>query len=594
MRQLDVVIMLHSHLPYVLNHGRWPHGSDWICEAAIDTYLPLVEKLRALDRENIAAPVTVGFTPILANQLAHPTFHSELEAYFDQRLSFCDEAPESLQSTGDDHLIPLVDFWRSRLVRLRLLFHEIERDIPGEFRRLQDNERLEITGSAATHGFLPLLGRDESIRLQLGLGMREHRRVFGRDAIGCWLPECAYRPRGSWSPRGAPSPRVRRGIEEHVAEAGFGYFFVDAHLARAGAPLGVYGEVVAGEAAAVERVPRSESIAQRAKRSPYQSYRVTSHRSPREVAALVRDPRSSMQVWSRDMGYPGSAPYLEFHKIRWPGGLKLWRVSAPRTDLGDKEPYEPMVARGQAHADAQHFTMLLDRLATNEGRQEGSVVVAPFDTELYGHWWFEGPDFLGDVYATLPEFPRLRAVTGGAHLAAHSPRTGLRLVSGSWGKNGDYSMWFNDEVFWTWPVIWRLEDAFWDLAPRALEREALHPMLAQAARELLLLQSSDWQFIISTGEVEDYAVRRFNGHASDTSRLIDALRSALDGGDVDAGLRLADELQRRDDVFRDIIPAIREAIELSAESGGRRGARAAGTSGSASLLDPQASSLAVL
>jgi 1,4-alpha-glucan branching enzyme len=277
-----------------------------------------------------------------------------------------------------------------------------------------------------------------------------------------------------------------------------------------------------------------------------------------------------MQVWSRDLGYPGAAPYLEFHKIRWPGGLKLWRVSASGTDLGEKEPYEPMVARGQAHTDAQHFTMLLDRLAMTEGRQEGSVVVAPFDTELYGHWWFEGPDFLGDVYASLPEFPRLRAVTGGSHLAAHSPRSGLRLVSGSWGKNGDYSMWFNDEVAWTWPIIWRLEDAFWDLAARALEREVLHPLLAQAARELLLLQSSDWQFIISTGEVEDYAVRRFNGHASDTTTLIDALRSALDGGDADAGLRLAVELQRRDDVFRDIIPAIREAVELSAESGRQR------------------------
>jgi len=110
MNQVDVVVMLHSHLPYVLNHGRWPHGSDWICEAAIDTYLPLVEKFRALDALNIAAPVTVGFTPILANQLEHPTFVKELEAYFDQRLGFCDEAPESLESTGDSHLLPLVEY----------------------------------------------------------------------------------------------------------------------------------------------------------------------------------------------------------------------------------------------------------------------------------------------------------------------------------------------------------------------------------------------------------------------------------------------------------------------------------------------------
>jgi 1,4-alpha-glucan branching enzyme len=197
MNQVDVVVMLHSHLPYVLNHGRWPHGSDWICEAAIDTYLPLIEKFRALDALNIAAPVTVGFTPILANQLEHPTFVKELEAYFDQRLGFCDEAPASLESTGDSHLLPLVDFWRTRLVRLRLLFQEIDRDIPREFRRLQEAERIEITSSAATHGFLPMLARDESIRFQLALGAAEHTRIFGRRANGCWVPECAYRPPGA-------------------------------------------------------------------------------------------------------------------------------------------------------------------------------------------------------------------------------------------------------------------------------------------------------------------------------------------------------------------------------------------------------------
>jgi 1,4-alpha-glucan branching enzyme len=300
-----------------------------------------------------------------------------------------------------------------------------------------------------------------------------------------------------------------------------------------------------------------------------------------------------MQVWSRDSGYPGAPPYLEFHKIRWPGGLKLWRVSAPGTDLGAKEPYEPMDARGQAHTDARHFTWLLDRLAHEQARHDGSVVVAPFDAELYGHWWFEGPDFLGDVYASLPEHARLRAVTAGAHLASHAPRTGLRLANGSWGKNGDYSMWLNDQVAWTWPIIWRLEDEFWDLAPDALARDEAHPILAQAARELLLLQSSDWQFIISTGEVADYAVRRFNGHAGDIRALLDALRAALDGAGADAGLRLAAELQRRDGVFREIIPSIRRAIELSAESRGSRRGQLRGSGGAAADHWRLASGLAV-
>jgi 1,4-alpha-glucan branching enzyme len=562
MRQTDFVLMLHSHLPYVLNHGRWPHGSDWICEAAIDTYLPLIEKMRALDAANIAAPVTIGFTPILANQLEHPTFAKELDDYFHQRLEFCDEAPESLESTGDQHLLPLVDYWRTRLVRLRLLFHEIDKDITHEFRRLQDAGRLEITSSAATHGFLPLLGRDESIRLQLALGRSEHRRIFGRDPDGCWVPECAYRAAGPWRPiPGEPSRGERRGVEAHLADAGYRYFFVDSHMARAGAPLGVYGEWFAGEA---ERVATGGVAPRRIAHSPYRAYRVTSNLDAGPVAALVRDPRASMQVWSRHGGYPGEFAYLEFHKIRWPGGLRLWRVSAPGTDLGDKEPYDPDAARGLAHGHAMHFAALLDEIAATRGGRNDSVIVIPFDTELFGHWWFEGPDFLGDVYASIPVFERLRAVTAGAHVNARAPGQGLRLAEGSWGKDGDYSMWMNPQVQWTWPLIWSLEDRLWSIAPRALERPEFHDVLAQAARSLLLLQSSDWQFIISTGEVEDYAIRRFNGHAADTRDLLEALERALDGRDEDSAHKLAHTLQQRDDVFREIIPSIEEALRLPA------------------------------
>ena len=557
MNQVDVVVMLHSHLPYVLNHGRWPHGSDWICEAAIDTYLPLIEKFRGLDALNIASPVTVGFTPILANQLEHPTFAKELEAYFDQRLQFCDEAPASLESTGDGHLLPLVDFWRSRLVRLRLLFHEIDQDIPREFRRLQDAERIEITTSAATHGFLPMLARDESIRLQLALGAAEHVRVFGRRADGCWVPECAYRPPGEWAPAGR-EPVERAGTETHVAWAGFRYFFVDSHMARAGNPLGLYGERFDGE---VIHVPK-DGIDTRhpASHTPYEAYRVTDETADREVAALVRDPRSSAQVWSRHGGYPGAPAYLEFHKIRWPGGLKLWRVSEPGTDLGNKAPYEPEAARNQANAHAGHFARLLDRVSVAQLEKGGTVIVAPFDTELFGHWWFEGPDFLGDFYAQLPDYSELRATTAGGHLDAHAPRSGLRLGEGSWGANGDFSMWNGPLVAWTWPVIWEIEERFWSLAPRALAEERTHEILAQAARSMLLLQSSDWQFIISTGEVEDYAIRRFNGHADDCRNLLTQLEQVLDGGDLSEAVRLTRELQARDDVFREIIPSIRQAI----------------------------------
>jgi 1,4-alpha-glucan branching enzyme len=298
--------------------------------------------------------------------------------------------------------------------------------------------------------------------------------------------------------------------------------------------------------------------------SPYQAYRVTQELDARMVAALVRDPRSSQRVWNRHGGYPGDGRYLEFHKIRWPGGLRLWRVTSRTSDLGQKEPYVPDEARRTAGEHARDFADMLARLSRGQASEAGAVIVAPFDTELFGHWWFEGPDFLGDLYAALPAHATVRAVTAGEHLDSYDAPLGIQLAQGSWGANGDYSMWMNEQVAWTWPIIWDLEEAFWSLAPDALSKTELHPVLAQAARSLLLLQSSDWQFIISTGEVEDYAIRRFTGHADDTRELLGILRNGLQGIDMGRGMERVVELQSRDDVFREIIPSIRSALGQTA------------------------------
>jgi len=555
--RMDFVFTLHSHLPYVLNHGRWPHGSDWIAEAAIDTYLPLIEALRALDAEGIAAPVTIGFTPVLANQLASDAFRAELELYFQQRLDHCDEAPASLEETGDTHLIPLVDYWRERLTRLRALFRSIDRDIVAVFRDLETRGRIEIIGSAATHGFLPLLARDESIQLQLDVGRREHTRLFGRAPHGCWLPECAYRPRGPWKPTAdAPDTGPRPGIEEYLADAGFRFFFADAHMARAGSPLGLYGQVTANE---LEHVASPDAHWE-ATRTPYRVYRVTSTHTPETVAAFIRDPDSSAQVWSRHQGYPGEGRYLEFHKIRWPGGLKLWRVTGNSVDLGAKEPYDPLTASAMTSAHGAHFASLLATIAATHPVHRRGVVVAPFDTELFGHWWHEGPEFLANVYRALRSQPAVKPATASDHLAVNRARTGLRLGAGSWGANGDYSMWLNGQTAWTWPKIWELEERFWTMAREAIEFPPAYDALAQAARELLLVQSSDWQFIISTGAVTDYAIRRFTGHADACDRLFDAIRDGLVSGDLTNATNAASELRAQDDLFPDVLDSVRAVL----------------------------------
>jgi len=545
---MDFVLTLHSHLPYVLHHGRWPHGSDWLCEAAVDTYLPLLEQLQGLALEGTAAPVTIGFTPVLANQLASPTFAQELEAFFDQREAACKEAPASLAATRDSALLPLVEFWQSRFGRLRSLFHSVDSNILAAFRRLQDGGQLEIIGSAATHGYLPLLARDESIRLQLVVGRNEHRRLFGRDPVGCWLPECAYRPRVGRRP----------GIDEQLASAGFRYFFTDAHLAQAGTPLGTHYEVTLGaERFDAERHDGPSKPTGAPVRSPYRAYRVTPPRAKRSVAALVRDPRSSMQVWSRHHGYPGDEWYLEFHKIRWPGGLKLWRVTGPDVDLGAKRAYEPSAAHGRVGEHARHFAQLLAGIAAEH---RTGVVVAPFDTELFGHWWFEGVDFLAGVYRELRHQPGVRPVAASRHLTDHPAGTALRLAEGSWGVNGDHTMWLNDRTAWTWPRLRALEGAFWKAAPAALASPGTRPALAQAARELLLAQASDWQFMISTGAVPDYAERRFKLHCDDAERLIAAVTSGSSGGGGEGSAALAAELERRDDLFPNVLEAVAEVL----------------------------------
>ncbi len=562
---MHFVLTLHSHLPYVLNHGRWPHGSDWLCEATLDTYLPLLEALLELEERGTVSPVTLGITPVLANQLASPRFREEMDAFFQQRLKACDEAPASLIETGDRDLLTLVDYWRGRFLRLQSLFETIEGDILGAFRKLEEDARLEIISSAATHGFLPLLGREESVRLQLAVGFAEHRRLFGRNPKGCWAPECAYRPEGLWDPMpGISRARQRAGLEDFLSEAGFKYFFVDTHMAEAGEALGWSGDVTHGTErfdAAFEGEPKASSGT--AARSAYQAYYVGQPGSGMGLAAFVREPEASKQVWSRQLGYPGDAAYLEFHKIRWPSGLKYWSVTGPKVDLGGKVAYEPKAARYRASDHATHFAGLLGHIQRKARVEPSGVAMAPFDTELFGHWWFEGVDFLKELFNRLPFREGVVPVTASEHLESFPAQAAIRPLEGSWGANGDFSMWLNEGTRWTWERLWPLEDRFWEAAPRALSSEKTRPILAQAARQLLLAQSSDWQFMISTGAVPDYAEKRLNRHSDDADMLLDALSPTATEEDLANALEKVNELQVRDDLFPNILDSVEEILGQS-------------------------------
>ncbi len=546
---MDFVLTLHGHLPYVLHHGRWPHGSVWLCEAAFDSYLPLIEALQALEREKIPAPVTLGVTPVLANQLSHPSFVSEFEAYMARRLEGAAGAAEHLAVSGDADLIPIAKFWHERLTRLLALFRALDGDLVGALRGFEDRGRIELISSAATHGFLPLFARDESIRLQLAVGVAEHKRLFGRAPTGCWLPECAYRPGGPWGPAGARPQSYRAGTDEHLAARGYRYFFVDTHLVRAGAELGY---------------PDLDAIPVTGERTPYVAYRVaSSKRRAHDLFALVRDPKASGQVWSRAQGYPGDEWYLEFHKIRWPDGLRLWRVTGSGVDLGAKQRYDPGAAGNSARNHAAHFASVLRETAGRvqehkAARAPQSVVTAPFDAELFGHWWFEGVDFIEQLYRQLAR-NGVRPVTARQHIAdGGKARPTIQLTEGSWGKNGDFSMWLNDQTSWTWKRLWALEEAYWAVAAKALAGGPKpRAVLAQATRSMLLAQASDWQFIISTAEAADYANQRFDEHCGQAEDLVRALAN---GKIDDATMHRVEALGAQDSLFPNVLRSIAEAL----------------------------------
>jgi len=551
---MDFVLTLHGHLPYVLHHGRWPHGSVWLCEAAFDSYLPLIEALQALEQERVPSPVTLGITPVLANQLAHPSFVSEFEAYMERRLEGAAGAPAHLSAAGDSQLVPIAKFWHERLTRLLALFRSLDGDLVGALRGFEDRGRIELISSAATHGFLPLLSRDESIRLQLAVGVAEHKRLFGRTPTGCWLPECAYRPGGPWNPPGVPAAlrqMFRPGTDEHLAAAGYRYFFVDTHLVRAGAALGY---------------PEVEDISVAGERTPYVAYRVaSSKRRAHDLFALVRDPKASAQVWSRTQGYPGDEWYLEFHKIRWPDGLRLWRVTGGAVDLGGKQRYDPSAASNSARNHAEHFASVLRETATRIQQQRAArnaplpVVTAPFDAELFGHWWFEGVDFLAQLYRRLAR-NGVRPVTARQHVTSSAKASPtIQLTEGSWGKNGDFSMWLNDQTSWTWQRLWALEQAYWAVAPTALAGGPKpRAVLAQATRSMLLAQASDWQFIISTGEAADYANQRFDEHCGQAEDLV---RVLANGKIDDATMQRVEALGAQDSLFPNILRNVADALK---------------------------------
>jgi 1,4-alpha-glucan branching enzyme len=558
------LLTLHSHLPLVLGHGRWPHGSDWLSEVTIGCYLPLleaVERLAAEGRRNLA---TINISPVLCEQLAHSSYRPEIETYLTHRLESVKENRAHFERTGEHALADLTYYWEQNYGHVLARFRALNGDVLGAFGRLARTGAIELITCAATHGYLPLLGRDESVALQLATGAASYRRHVGAEPRGIWLPECAYRPRYEWTPPAGPLKgkvrRRRRGIEEFLAMHGLRYFVTDAHLLQGGESLSAYRDYYP----ALRRVAGSVEHPQyRPDRTPYLPYLVASRGGHGEAIAFSRDPKTTLQVWSRGVGYPGDAWYLEFHKKHFPGGIRYWRVTDSRSDLGDKLIYVPQAARESLERHADHFTGLMIQVLDAEAQRSGRPVAAcnPYDTELFGHWWFEGPEFLAAILRRFPD-AGITVQTLGGYADLHPPQEAITLLEGSWGEGGDHRVWLNRDTEWTWEMAYTVEEEFWTLVESVAweGRPLLERVLAQLARELLILQASDWQFLITTWAARDYAEERFAGHHAHVVRLANLLRD-LSGG---SPLQTADEQflaerETQDFPFPDVLEHVRAA-----------------------------------
>jgi len=559
-------LVLHTHLPFVLGHGRWPHGSDWLMEVAAGCYLPLLDTIGEAAASGVSPRITIDVSPVLAGQLAAPAFRSEFEEYLRARISSARENRQEFAAANQPELAHLAEGWegfyRDRLQQ----FERLNGDLVGALRALADQGHVTLITCAATHGYLPLLSREESIALQLRVAVAAHRQHFGRAPDGIWLPECAYRPRYEWTPPVGPHKgggRVRRrGIEEFMADAGLKFFITDVHLMRGGSPLSAYRDYYP----ALQQLSGPQPPSYRPDRTPYRPYLVASRGGHGTATAFVRDPDSTLQVWSRDRGYPGDGSYLEFHKKHFPGGLRYWRVTDAKVDLGGKQLYEPARAQERVQAHAGHFVDLLRGVLTANPEGPHAVVCSPYDTELFGHWWFEGPRWLAEVFARLPQ-ARIAPVDCVTYLETYPPDTTITLLEGSWGEGGDHRVWLNPHTEWTWERIYAAEDEFWTLARQAgtYATDPARRVASQLARELLLMQASDWQFLITTWAARDYAEARIAEHHATFTRLAQALRRLLAGGAMPpAEEEFLAACEAQDFLFPDILSHVAEACRVPA------------------------------
>jgi 1,4-alpha-glucan branching enzyme len=516
-------LVLHAHLPYV-RHPEHEYflEENWLYEAITETYIPLLEVFSRLLNDGVDFRITVSLSPPLIEMLDDTLLRERYLRHIGRLIELSEK--ELFRTEGDIHFGPVVRMYHERFRQCRHFFENVcRKDLVSVFRSLQDTGKVEIITSAATHAFLPnLFLFPQAVKAQLTVGSEQYRRHFVKNSNGIWLPECGF----------------AEGLDYHIKAAGIQYFFLETHGLMHGKPL-----------------------------PPYEVYAPVV--CPSGAVAFGRDSETAKQVWSSVEGYPGDFFYRDFYRdigfdldldyvkshldpygAKTYTGLKYYRV----TGTSDrKDPYIMQRAKEKAREHASHFIRERERQvnALSEKLNVRPVITAMYDAELFGHWWFEGPEWLEQLFREIHRSNvHFRTITPSGYLNMNQPETRLQASEpcmSSWGERGYSDVWLNEKNDYVYRHLLKATEHMHSLAERFPDARGIFlRALNQAAREILLSQHSDWAFILKSGTSAEYAAERFRRHIEDFHYLYQAIIS-----DTLSNRRLT-EIEERDRIFGDI------------------------------------------
>lgn len=507
----NLLLILHAHLPYV-RHPEFDRFLEerWFFEAVVETYIPLIKFFDKLEQEGTPFKLTLSISPPLANMMEDPLLRQRCLRHLDISIALAEKETE--RTRGHDGLHFLSQMYLRLFTEARETFADrCDTRLLSAYKEYAKKGRLELITCAGTHGFLPLLrGEPSSVRAQVFTAVQEHQRIFGEQPRGMWVPECAFYP----------------GLDEVLAEAGVRYFVVDSHAIDHADPAPAFGVA-----------------------APLYT--------PSGVAAFGRHPTTSKLVWSSIIGYPADYNYREYYRdigfdlnqdylqpfqyasgVRTHTGIKYHRITGP----GEyKELYNPDWAADTVKRHAHDFVQRCSAEArrARAGMPMPSVIVSPYDAELFGHWWFEGPQWIYHVFREMAwTGDDLGPSTPGEYLSQFPIQQKGMPAPSTWGKKGYNEHWVNPRTEWVWrPLHEAAQRMRWSVQRHTgcIAGSLPDRALRQAGRELMLAQASDWPFIITNGTTEEYARRRLLDHLNRCHYLLDGLdRQEIDPTKLEA------------------------------------------------------------